>query len=451
MKKGGFSLSAAGGPTPRDDSARSDRKENALPGFEKRHTLYELQTYRGVHTVTFTSRQILEEKKQSEQASMTDTPGLGSGVSNVSTFLDSEFRYILFPVAYGITFILGLFANLYVLFILRCLREAKAMGEIRIYMTNLTIADLLFVCALPFWIGYYSRHGNWVYTDFMCRLTGSLFFINTYCSILFLGAISVNRYWAVTRPLDAASSDHRRRGIIVCVLIWMFNIAMAIKYLASPGTNTDENNITRCFEGYQNETDAEKKIVAATHFAIIAMFFVVFFLVVVCNFLIARALLSQNPPRPEFKSETVSSRKSKKSSSFSAKRPKGVKRRALQMLLAVVGVFALCFLPHHIIQGPWALAVLQIEAGWGHMDWDQGTLQVLNDAHQITLFLMGLNCILDPVVYFFATRKFRKFIVAHIKKFGKGEGCSHTVASHISLDSKNQSQRLQSVNGQPEM
>lgn len=34
MKKGGFSFSAAGGPTPRDDSARSDRKENALPGSE---------------------------------------------------------------------------------------------------------------------------------------------------------------------------------------------------------------------------------------------------------------------------------------------------------------------------------------------------------------------------------------------------------------------------------
>lgn len=386
-----------------------------------------------------------------EQASTTDTLALGPGASNVSTFLDSEFRYVLFPVAYGITFVLGLFANLYVLFVLRCLREAKAMGEIRIYMTNLTIADLLFVCALPFWVGYYSRHGNWVYTDFMCRLTGSLFFINTYCSILFLGAISVNRYWAVSRPLDAASSDHRRRGIIVSVLIWMFNLAISIKYMASPGTNTDENNITRCFEGYQNETDSDKKVVAVTHFVIIAMFFVVFFLVVVCNFLIAITLLSQNPPQPEFKSETISSRKSKKSQSFSAKRPKGVKRRALQMLLAVVGVFALCFLPHHIVQGPWVLAVLQIKQGWGHVDWDQSTLQVLNDAHQITLFLMGLNCILDPVVYFFATRKFRRFIMAHIKKFGKGEGCSTTVASHVSLDSRNQSQRLQSVNGQPEM
>ncbi|XP_023263206.1 platelet-activating factor receptor [Seriola lalandi dorsalis] len=385
-----------------------------------------------------------------EQAGMTGTPGLGSTASNVSTFLDSEFRYILFPVAYGIIFILGLFANIYVLFVLRCLREAKAMGEIRIYMTNLTIADLLFVCALPFWIGYYSRHGNWVYTDFMCRLTGSLFFINTYCSILFLGAISVNRYWAVTRPLDAASSDHRRRGIIVCIVIWMFTVVMAIPSLVSPGTNTDVNNVTHCFEGYQNETDKEKKTVAATHFAIIGMFFVVFFLVVVCNCLIARALLSQKTPQSEFRSSTIKPRKSKRTPSFATIRPRGVKRRALQMLLAVVGVFALCFLPHHLIQGFWTLAVLQIKQGWGHVDWDQRTLQVFNDAHQITLLLMGLNCILDPVVYFFATRKFRRFIMEHIKKLGKGERCAHTVTSQISMDSRNQSQKVQSEHEQPE-
>ncbi|XP_034433130.1 platelet-activating factor receptor [Hippoglossus hippoglossus] len=375
-----------------------------------------------------------------EGTAMTVTSGPGTTASNVSTFLDSEFRYVLFPVAYGIIFILGLFANIYVLFVVRRLRAARSMGEIRIYMTNLTIADLLFVSALPFWIGYYSRHGNWVYTDFMCRLTGSLFFINNYCSILFLGAISVNRYWAVTQPLDAASSDHRRRGIIVCVIIWALTIGMAIPQLASPGTYTDENNVTRCFEAYQNETDEKKTEVAAMHFLIIGMFYVVFFLVVVCNCLIARALLSQNPPQPEIRSASTMS-----------KRPRGVKRRALQMLLAVVGVFALCFLPHHIIQGPWTLAVLQINQGWGHVDWDQGTLQTLNDAHQITLVLMGLNCILDPVVYFFATRKFRRFIVAQVKRIGKGEGCSHTATSQMSMDSKNPSQRLPSEIQQPGM
>ncbi|MEQ2275406.1 hypothetical protein XENORESO_002953 [Xenotaenia resolanae] len=361
------------------------------------------------------------------------------------TFLDSEFRYVLFSVTYSIFFVVGFFANLYVLFVLRCLREAKAMGEIRIYMYNLTIADLLFVCALPFWIGYYKREGDWVFKNFMCQLTGSFFFINTYGTILFLGAISLNRYWAVTRPLDAASSDHRRRGIIVCIIIWAFTISLTIPNMTSPGTNSD-GHITRCFEGYHNETDYQKKKVAVMHFLIIGMFFVVFFLVVVCNFLIALALLSQSIPQSEFCSGTI------RTMTSTYKRPKkarGVKRRALQMLLAVVGVFVLCFLPHHIVQGPWVLAVLQIKEGWGHVNWGQDTRQALNDAHQITLVLMGLNCILDPVVYFFATKRFRRFIMKHIRKLSKGEACTQSGNTQISMDDRNQSQKLQSILQQP--
>lgn len=373
----------------------------------------------------------------SDQLAPTGTPSLSSLASNATAFLDSEFRYTLFPVGYSIFLILGLVENIYVLFILHGLRGAKAMGEIRIYMVNLTVADLLFVCALPPWIGYYSRHGSWVYTDFMCRVTGSLFFINTYCTIFFLGAISLNRYYAIVRPLRAASSDHRCRGVAVCVAIWLLALFMAIPFLASPGTNTDENGVTRCFEGYHNQTDTQKKAVAATHFAIIALFFLVFFLVVVCNLLIARALLSQNPPQTEISSRTNVSGKS--NVSFSSKKSKGIRHKALQMLLAVVGVFVVCFLPHHVIQGPWALAVLQIEEGWGRTDWGQDTRQALNDAHQVTLLLMGLNCILDPVVYCFATRKFRRFIISHLRKLRRGERCTHTATSQLSMDSKNPS------------
>ncbi|XP_030575119.1 platelet-activating factor receptor-like [Archocentrus centrarchus] len=377
---------------------------------------------------------------------MTTMASVESADSNSTTFLDSEFRYVLFPVFYTIFFILGFFANLYVLFVLRCLRQAKAMGEIRIYMTNLTIADLLFVCALPFWISYYIHKGDWKYGDFMCRLTGTFFFINGYGTILFLAAISINRYWAVTRPLDAASSDHRVRGIIVCICIWAFTLAMSVPSLVSPGVNEhfkNNNVIRRCFEGYQNRTTDEKQKVAVTHFLIIGLFFVVFLLVVICNFLIARVLVSQNPTLSEIRSSAALSKKSTVSSTL--KRPRGVKRRALQMLWAVVGVFVLCFLPHHVVQGPWTLAVLEIEDGFGHVNYSGATCQVLNDAHQITLVLMGLNCVLDPVVYYFATGKFRRFITAHIKKLIKGEGCSQTITTQISMDSGHRlSQRQQS-------
>lgn len=115
------------------------------------------------------------------------------------------------------------------------------------------------------------------------------------------------------------------------------------------------------------------------------------------------------------------------------------------MLCAVVGVFVVCFLPHHVVQGPWTLAVLEIKEGWGRMDWGQRTRQRLNDTHQVTLMLMGLNCLLDPVVYCFATRKFRLYIKDHLKQVGRGKRCSETAITHISMvEGKNVSQRLHS-------
>ena len=361
--------------------------------------------------------------------------------NGTESFLDSEFRYTLFSTSYGIIFILGFLANCYVLFVIRRIRGAHAIGEIRIYMANLTVADLLFVCALPFWIDYYSRHGDWIYPDFLCRVTGSLFFINTYCSILFLCAISVNRYWAITRPLSAVSSDRWRRGAGVACAIWAVTLGMAVPSLLSPATYVDERNVTRCFEGLHRESDGTKRGVAVTHFAIIAMFFVVFLLVVVCNLLIARTLL-QRPPGA--RSSSVAAEQA--SQSFRAPAsdgPRGVKRQALQMLCAVVGVFVLCFLPHHVVQGPWTLAVLEIGEGWGSVNWSRVTRQRLNDAHQVTLLLMGLNCVLDPVVYCFATSKFRTFIARHMRKVVKGEACStQTYTSQVSSqESRNHSRR----------
>lgn len=57
---------------------------------------------------------------------------------------------------------------------------------------------------------------------------------------------------------------------------------------------------------------------------------------------------------------------------------------------------------------------------------------------------------IDPVVYYFATQKFRGFIVDHIKKLLRREVCSQTLTSQLSMDSRNQSQRNHCEDQQPE-
>lgn len=343
--------------------------------------------------------------------------------TSVVHFLDSEFRYTLFPAFYGIVFVVGLTANVYALFVLNKMRESQAMNEIRIYMTNLTVADLLFVCVLPFWILYYIKQGHWVMSDAMCRISTALFFINTYCSVVFLTIISINRYWAVTQPLKAASFNCWKRGTITSVIVWVIMLALASYYLFQFGIEKDTTgNVTRCFEGYHNKDVKSKLPLVVIHFIIIGLFFAVFLLVVVCNVLIALTLLKQpiSQPRPS-----------------TGRRPHGTKRRALHMLCAVVGVFVICFVPHHVVQGPWTLAVL------GMKNWTQETRQYLNDAHQITQLLMGLNCILDPIVYCFSTRKFRTYLKGHMQKVKQGKTCSsHSSTMGITVKKRKESEEL---------
>ncbi|MGH0185963.1 UNVERIFIED_CONTAM: hypothetical protein FKN15_019834 [Acipenser sinensis] len=299
--------------------------------------------------------------------------------------VDSEFRYPLFTVFYSLVFIVGLVANCYVLWLFTHVYKMKRMSAIKVYMINLTVADLLFIMTLPLWIIYYNQNGDWTLNPFLCNLSGSLFFVNTYCSIAFLAVISFDRYQAVTKPLETAQSSLRRCGVMISVVIWVIIGASASPYLFMDGLNK-VNNKTRCFEGYEPEDTNSNQVVAITHLLIVACFFLVFILILVCNLQIIRTLRIQ---------------------SVQPRVPKNgdVKQRALWMVCAVLGVFIICFVPHHLIDGPWTMAVLGL---WRRGDCD--LLQTLNDAHQVTLCLAGLNCILDPILYCFATKKFRRHL-----------------------------------------
>ncbi|XP_072276730.1 platelet-activating factor receptor isoform X2 [Pyxicephalus adspersus] len=304
--------------------------------------------------------------------------------------VDSEFRYNLFTVTYSIIFIFGFLANSYVLWVFAKIYPTKRLSDIKIFMINLTVADLLFLVTLPLWIVYYNYGGDWVMPEFLCNVAGCFFFINTYCSVAFLAVISYNRYQAVTKPVEVAQSTARIKGICISVCLWVLVFGSSLYFLFTPGTNqvqTKEGlNFTRCFEGYNLENRGP---VAVIHFILIAAFFVVFLIIIFCNVVIFKTLTTQSAP---------------------AKQSREMKRRALHMVATVFCVFVICFVPHHIVHGPWTLTVLRL---WHENDCH--FRQTLNDVHQITLCLMSTNCMLDPIIYCFLTKKFRKHVSERIQ------------------------------------
>ncbi|XP_055467492.1 platelet-activating factor receptor [Psammomys obesus] len=314
---------------------------------------------------------------------------------NASSRVDSEFRYTLFPIAYSVIFVLGVVANGYVLWVFARLYPSKKLNEIKIFMVNLTMADLLFLITLPLWIVYYYNEGNWILPKFLCNLAGCFFFINTYCSVAFLGVITYNRYQAVAHPIKTAQATTRKRGISLSLVIWISITATASYFLATDSTNLvpkkdGSDNITRCFEHYEPRSVP----ILVVHVFIAFCFFLVFFLILYCNLVIIHTLLTR-PVRQQRKAE--------------------VKRRALWMVCTVLAVFVICFVPHHMVQLPWTLAELGYQTNFH---------QAINDAHQITLCLLSTNCVLDPVIYCFLTKKFRKYLSEKLYSIRSSRKCS---------------------------
>lgn len=313
-----------------------------------------------------------------------------------SSRVDSEFRYTLFPIVYSIIFVLGVVANGYVLWVFAHLYPSKKLNEIKIFMVNLTVADLLFLITLPLWIIYYHNQGNWILPKFLCNLAGCLFFINTYCSVAFLGVITYNRFQAVTQPIQTAQATTRKRGIALSLVIWVSISAAASYFLILDSTNVVANQagsgkVTRCFEHYEKGSMP----VLLIHIFIVASFFIVFLIILICNLVIIRTLLTQPVQQP---------------------RNAEVKRRALWMVCTVLAVFIICFVPHHVVQLPWTLA----ELGFRNTDFHQA----INDAHQVTLCLLSTNCVLDPVIYCFLTKKFRKHLTEKLYSMRHSRQCS---------------------------
>ncbi|XP_006883507.1 PREDICTED: platelet-activating factor receptor-like [Elephantulus edwardii] len=316
--------------------------------------------------------------------------------SNNTPRVDSEFRYTLFPIVYSIIFVLGVVANGYVLWVFARLYPAKKLNEIKIFMVNLTVADLLFLVTLPLWIIYYYNKGNWILPKFLCNVTGCFFFINNYCSVAFLGVITYNRFQAVTRPIKTAQATTRKRGLLLSLIIWVAIVAAASYFLVMDSTNNvpskdGSENITRCFEHYERGSVP----VLVIHIFIVCSFFLVFLIIFFCNLFIIHTLLNQPAP---------------------VQRNAEVKRRALWMVCTVLAVFIICFVPHHIVQLPWVLAELGFRNSAFH--------QHINDAHQITLCLLSTNCVLDPIIYCFLTKKFRKHLSEKLYSMRSSRKCS---------------------------
>ncbi|XP_061589879.1 proteinase-activated receptor 1-like [Cololabis saira] len=323
-------------------------------------------------------------------------------------FLSGPVSTILIPSFYTLVCALSLPINIFA--VLAFARGIQPKKPAAIYMLNLACADMLFAMMLPFKISYHFEGNDWRFGSIMCRVVTGAFYWNMYCTVLLIACISVDRLLAVVYPIDSLAWRRPRNSVIACVTMWILSFAASMPLVISEQTVfVRDLNITTCHDVQQAANIFWIKIYFIT--LCCALFFLPLLVTVVSY---TRVIWSLNKIA---KGLQGTSRK---------------RTRAVVMALTVLVIFVLCFLPTN------CLLLVHYLLFKDSMEKDHETPDGSYGLYLVFLCLGSLNCLLDPLVYYFGSSQCQRQL-SKLLKCQKNAGRSSI--THTSSDSCRSSSR----------
>ncbi|XP_046702714.1 C-C chemokine receptor type 1-like isoform X2 [Silurus meridionalis] len=133
----------------------------------------------------------------------------------------------ILPVLYSVFFVVGLLANLLVLWVILRGSHIKTLTDVS--LLNLIISDLLLISTLPF-LAHYARD-HWVFGSFMCTLVLSVYHIGFYAGIFIIVLMSIDRYLAIVHVMFSLRIRTKTYGILASIFIWILAVASSFPEL----------------------------------------------------------------------------------------------------------------------------------------------------------------------------------------------------------------------------
>ncbi|XP_060105429.1 cysteinyl leukotriene receptor 1 [Heteronotia binoei] len=310
-----------------------------------------------------------------------------------------DFRNHVYSTVYSIVTIVGFVGNGFVLCVL--IRTYQDKTAFQVYMLNLAISDLLFVFTLPLRVVYYFHKGDWFFGDFWCRITSYALYVNLYCSIFFMTAMSFFRCIAIAFPVQNMHFLTEKRARVICAVIWIFVMLTSSPFLLR-GSYLDQATMkTKCYEPPQ--TGMVTRLMVLHYFALLVGFVVPFAIITICGIVIIRALLKN-----------------------SLHKKQEARRKAVWMVVIVTLAFLISFSPYHVQRTVHMHFLMRNDTSCEDVLYMQKSVV-------ITLSLAATNCCFDPLLYFFSGANFRR----RLSTFRKASASSMSQGHRMKLPSKN--------------
>ncbi|XP_055987330.1 probable G-protein coupled receptor 34 [Sorex fumeus] len=310
----------------------------------------------------------------------------GSSSSNNCT-MDEKLLSRVLTVFYSVIFIVGLVGNIIALYVFLGIHRKR--NSIQIYLLNVVIADLLLIFCLPFRIMYHINQNRWTLGVLLCKVVGTLFYMNMYISIILLGFISLDRYIKINRSIQQRKAITTRQSIYVCGTVWTLALVGFLAMITS--TLNKGDNSTMCFH-YRSKEDAKGE--AIFNYVLVVMFWLIFLLIILSYIKIGKNLLK------------ISKRRSKFPNS-------GKYATTARNSFIVLIIFTICFVPYHIFRFVYISSQMKSPPCY----WKE----IVHNTNEIMLVFSSFNSCLDPVMYFLMSSNIRKLMCQLLSRRFQGE------------------------------
>ncbi|XP_077990878.1 orexin receptor type 2-like [Glandiceps talaboti] len=301
--------------------------------------------------------------------------------------------------SYFVVFTFALFGNLLVCYAV--LKNPQMRTVTNYYILNLSIADVLvsLIC-LPVTVVLETSE-TWFFGDLACKLIPYFQVVSMSVSVLTLCAIAVDRYFAICQPLMFKSTA--KRAVTVIGSIWLTSFLIPIPQAVVYRTEAPEYPrpyiyFTRCYERDWYESIEQKFY----HVALVMVIYVIpLVLVSVAYILVCKQLWSAIPGSCETKDKTKVALNESSASKAAISQLKS-RRKVAKMLIVVVIIFAVCYLPLHLLN------ILRQFPVFEDVDDAGAQRKSIHTPFLIAHWLAFANSAVNPIIYNFLSAKFRK-------------------------------------------
>lgn len=278
-------------------------------------------------------------------------------------------------------FVVGTPGNLLVVWTI--MRHVKHRTHTLLLIMHLAVADLLVLVTLPLWI--YSLAWSWVFGEVACKAMAYIIYACMYASVFLITVMSVERYMAVKYPFKMLHWKNSKAMRLILAGGWTLALLLGLPAIWTRSLESTDG-VYHCI--FSEIGSVALEVFFACLETLIG-FVIPFLTLAVCYVKVASQLRHMHKQKSAF------------------------------LITAVVVAFALCWLPHHVMN------VINI----AHLLGADSLEEVSEAAGFISGALAFISSSVNPLLYAFAARSFlgslRKSAMARLFQ----EIATHTVQS----------------------